>query len=223
VRADLLVCFQGEALARRYRAMLERIEQAETATTSGTRLHDAVARSYYKVLAYKDEYEVARLHSDESFRAWLAEQMEGDYRVEVQLAPPLFARTDPETGRPRKHTYGPWMFTAMKWLAHWKFLRGTPFDPFGYTTERRMERALITRYEETLERVLAHLSPDNHALAVALADVPSSIRGFGDVKLESARSAEARERDLLDRFLKHEHTPHEVDFDEVEDAANAHR
>jgi indolepyruvate ferredoxin oxidoreductase len=223
-RADLLVRYQGESLAKRYRALLERVEKVEAKTTSGTRLRDAVARGYHKVLAYKDEYEVARLHSDAAFHDWLGEQVDGDYRVEVQLAPPLFARIDPETGRPRKHSYGPWMFRAMKWLAKFKFLRGTPLDPFGHTAERRMERALIARYEDTLERVLAGLSPDNHSLAVEIADLPTSIRGFGAVKLEAAERCEVRERELLDRFLKNEHSPHEVDLDdELEDMAHADR
>jgi indolepyruvate ferredoxin oxidoreductase len=115
------------------------------------------------------------------------------------------------------------MFRAMKWLAKFKFLRGTPLDPFGHTAERRMERALIARYEDTLERVLAGLSPDNHSLAVEIADLPTSIRGFGAVKLEAAERCEVRERELLDRFLKNEHSPHEVDLDGLEDMAHADR
>jgi indolepyruvate ferredoxin oxidoreductase len=203
-RAAELCAYQNAALAGRYRAWVERVRAAEGRVVSGEALTDAVARAFFKLLAYKDEYEVARLYTDGAFLGWLSEQLEGEYRVEVQLAPPLFARIDPDTGRPRKTSFGPWMLRAMRWLARLKLLRGTPFDPFGYTEERRLERASIRRYEKLLERVLPQLTRANHATAVELAALPLEVRGFGAVKLEAARRAAERERLLLDRFLKSE-------------------
>ena len=138
----------------------------------------AVARYYYKLLAYKDEYEVARLYTDGDFKAKLDAQFEGDYKIQLELAPPLWSRVDPETGRPRKHSYGRWILGAMKALACFKFLRGTRFDIFGRTEERRMERQLILDYEKTLNQLLDALSTNNLALAVEIASLPEKIRGY---------------------------------------------
>jgi len=197
--------YQNEALAHRYRALVDRVGVAEQRVSSGNALAFAAARGYFKLLAYKDEYEVARLYTNGEFQRWLAAQLEGDYRLEVQLAPPLFARVDPDTGRPRKTAFGPWMLRAMRVLARLKFLRGSPFDPFGYTQERRMERASIVAYECRLEQLLERLTPMNHATAVEIAALPLEVRGFGAVKLEAQRRAEKREALLLDRFFKEEH------------------
>ncbi|HEY5658005.1 MAG TPA: DUF6537 domain-containing protein, partial [Myxococcota bacterium] len=127
------------------------------------------------------------------------------FRVFLHLAPPLLARRDAATRRPRKRRFGPWIFPFLKLLARCKALRGTPFDPFGYTRERRAERERIAAYERTLHTLLASLSPGNHTLAVQIAALPQQIRGFGDVKRSSAERVAQEQKPLLDRFLKHEH------------------
>ena len=133
-------------------------------------------------MAYKDEYEVARLYTDGRFEAQVGARFEGDFRLELHLAPPLISRRDGESGHLVKRTYGPWMLTAMRGLARLKGLRGTPFDPFGYSAERRRERALITDYEAVVAELAAGLDHDNHALAVEIASAPERIRGYGHVK-----------------------------------------
>ena len=207
-RASHLVAYQGERLAARYRARVEHVRAAELRAAPGrSELTDAVARGYHRVLAPKDEYEVARLHTSPEFRAKLAAQLEGDYRIRLHLAPPLFARTDPETGRPRKRAYGPWIQPLLSLLAGLRFLRGTPLDPFCHTVERRMERALVREYEATIETLLRGLSPGNQPLAARIAALPEEIQGFGAIKLARRETVRQQEKRLLDRFLKHEHLP----------------
>ncbi len=182
VRRQHLAGYQNEALADRYEALVRRVEAAEKAAMPGRDdLARAVARYYAKLLAYKDEYEVARLYSDGKFRAALARQFEGDYRLEFNLAPPMVAERD-AAGHLKKRTYGPWMLAAFGVLAKLKFLRGTKLDPFGRTEERKTERALIAEYEATIEEILKDLTPANHAAAVGLASIPEEIRGYGHVK-----------------------------------------
>jgi indolepyruvate ferredoxin oxidoreductase len=123
-----------------------------------------------------------------------------DLRLEFHLAPPLLARKDPATGEPRKMTFGPWMLTAFGLLAKLKFLRGTALDPFGYSEERKMERALIRDYEAMLDELLAKLTPENHHLAVALAAIPEKIRGYGPVKARHLKAAKAEEAVLFEQF-----------------------
>ena len=196
-RVALLTAYQDERLARRYRAWVERVRAIERERTGSDRLSTAVAHGYAKLLAYKDEYEVARLLSDPAFYARIGEQFEGDWRVSYHLAPPLLARPDPASGEPRKLRFGPWLRPVLRGLARLKFLRGTPFDPFGRTEERRTERALIAEYERTLERLLAELAPANHALAVEIASLPEQIRGFGHVKRKAIAEARAKAEALL--------------------------
>ena len=194
-RAAALTDYQNAAYAARYRVLVERVRAAEAADAKGlSGLTEAVARYYFKLLAYKDEYEVARLYTDGNFRKALEAQFEGDYRLEFHLAPPLLAEVDPLTGHARKRGYGPWMLRLFGVLARLKTLRGTVFDVFGYSAERRMERQLIVEYEQTMERVLASLTPANHGAAVELASLPERIRGFGHVKqrhLDDARHQQA--------------------------------
>jgi indolepyruvate ferredoxin oxidoreductase len=151
-----------------------------------------VARYYAKLLAYKDEYEVARLFTEAAFASQLNSQFEGDFRLKFHLAPPLFAARDPKTGHPLKQEFGPWMLQAFRLLAKLKGLRGTAFDPFGYTAERRLERTLIREYEGLIDELLGGLGPDNHSLAVKLASIPDDIRGYGHVK--DAHLAKARRK-----------------------------
>jgi indolepyruvate ferredoxin oxidoreductase len=152
-------------------------------------------------MAYKDEYEVARLYADPSFAELVRREVGGEnLRLTVHLSPPLPARRDPNTGRPRKMTFGPWMFGVFRGLARLKFLRGTALDPFGWTQERRIERRLIEDYRALLDEVLTRLTPENHHLAVGLAVLPEKIRGFGFIKLRNLDAAKADEAALLEQF-----------------------
>jgi indolepyruvate ferredoxin oxidoreductase len=197
-RAELLTSYQNSAYAERYKAYVDKVARAEKDKAPGrSGLAEAVARSLYKLMAYKDEYEVARLYTDGEFLKKLGSQFEGDYKVTFHLAPPLFAERDPATGQLRKREYGPWMLTAFRLLAGLKGLRGTRFDVFGYSDERKMERRLIGDYEATIDQVLATLDQTNHALAVQIAALPESMRGFGHVKEKNVKSAREREASLL--------------------------
>jgi indolepyruvate ferredoxin oxidoreductase len=199
-RADFLTGYQDAAYAARYRALVARVRAAEAATVGGDALSQAVARYYFKLLAYKDEYEVARLYTDGSFRRQLESQFEGDYRLELNLAPPLLASRDPATGHLRKQAYGPWMLRAMGMLARLKGLRGTAFDIFGRTPERRMERRLIVDYEALVDELVARLDRTTLPIAVELASIPEHIRGYGHVKDAHLATAKAREAALLRQF-----------------------
>ncbi|MEX0814674.1 MAG: DUF6537 domain-containing protein, partial [Dongiaceae bacterium] len=200
-RVEHLVGYQDAAYAARYRALVERVRRTEAERAPGfAGLAEAVARSYFKLLAYKDEYEVARLYTDGAFLKQVAEQFEGDYRLEFHLAPPLLAERDPDTGHLKKRGYGPWLLTAFRLLARLKGLRGTAFDIFGYTAERQTERRLIADYERVVEEMLAGLGTDNHGLAVEIAAIPEHIRGFGHVKAASLEAAKRREAELLAAF-----------------------
>jgi indolepyruvate ferredoxin oxidoreductase len=193
-----LTAYQDATLADRHAALVEKVRQAEAQKAPGkSGLADAVARNAYALMAYKDEYEVARLHGDPAFHARLREAFEGDYSLAFHLAPPLLSSRDPDTGRPRKLTFGPWMLPAFRLLAKLKGLRGTALDPFGHSAERRRERAAIGGYEATVETLLADLTPDNHALAVEIASLPSEVRGYGYVKEAAHEAVKAREAELL--------------------------
>jgi indolepyruvate ferredoxin oxidoreductase len=197
-RTKLLTAFQNTALAERFRTLVEKVRTAEQNVIPGeSSLAEAVARNYAKLLAYKDEYEVARLYADAAFAARLNRQFEGDYRLKFHLAPPLLARRDAKTGHLLKQEFGPWMLLLFRLLAKLKFLRGTTFDPFGHTAERKQERALIGDYEKLLDELLLGLTPANHALAVKLASVPDDIRGYGHVKQAHLVKAKRKEADLL--------------------------
>jgi indolepyruvate ferredoxin oxidoreductase len=197
-RVKLLTGYQNAGLAERYKALVERVRKVEDQRgPSGTKLAEAVARNYAKLLAYKDEYEVARLYAEAAFAANLSQQFEGDYKLKFHLAPPLLASRDPKTGHLLKREFGPWMLPAFKLLAKLKFLRGTAFDIFGYSPERKTERALIGQYESLVDELLAGLTPANHALAVKLASVPDDIRGYGHVKDAHLVKAKRKEADLL--------------------------
>jgi indolepyruvate ferredoxin oxidoreductase len=200
-RTASLTDYQNAAYARRYRDVVGRIAAAEAARTPGRAgLADAVARSLFKLMAYKDEYEVARLYTNGAFEQNLRRQFEGELSLEFHLAPPVLARRDPLTGAPRKHAYGPWVFRLFRLLARLRWVRGTLLDIFGRSAERRHERLLISRYEQVLAELAAALDHDNHALAVEIARVPEQIRGFGYIKARNMEKARAREAELLARF-----------------------
>ncbi len=202
-RTTELTAYQDAAYARRYADLVGRVRAAAGERAKGLAgLAEAVARSYFKLLAYKDEYEVARLYADGAFEQRLRERLTGDFTLTFHLAPPLIASRDPQTGELRKREYGAWMMTVFRILAKLKGLRGTRFDVFGYSGERRTERRLIAEYEETVEDLLAVLSPDNHALACEIASLPETIRGFGHVKARTIEAAAARRAQLFEAFRK---------------------
>jgi indolepyruvate ferredoxin oxidoreductase len=152
-RVEFLTAYQDAAYAQRYKDLVERVRRVESDRLQSTKLAEAVARYYFKLLAIKDEYEVARLHSDPAFRQKIAAMFEGNYKLNFHLAPPLLAKADPLTGRPRKKRYGPWMMSAFGVLAKLRRLRGTAFDVFGRTEERRTERALVAEYEQLVDEL----------------------------------------------------------------------
>jgi indolepyruvate ferredoxin oxidoreductase len=200
-RADILTRYQDAAYAESYRNLVSRVRDAEMRCIPGsTALWEAAALGLFKLMAIKDEYEVARLYTDGAFLADLQRQFEGDYRLEFHLAPPLLAKRDAASGHLRKRAFGPWMFRLFGLLAKLRGLRGGAFDIFGYTAERRMERQLRMDYQGLLERLIAGLTPENHAVAVELAKLPETIRGFGHVKERHAATAREREADLIAKF-----------------------
>jgi indolepyruvate ferredoxin oxidoreductase len=184
--------YHNRAYATAYESWLSDVAaKIEARVGSQPELSDALARALYKLMAYKDEYEVARLHSAPEFLQSLSGQFEGDYKLAFYLAPPLISKMDQATGRPQKIRFGSWMLPAK-----FKFLRHTPFDPFGYTEERRLERRLIEEYKTTIEDLVSQLTPDKVDELVTLAGLPMTIRGYGHVKLASVEryQAELRER-----------------------------
>jgi len=204
-RVAFLTAYQNAAYAETYRAWVARAQQVDAAWGK-TALSEAVARNLFKLMAYKDEYEVARLHSEVAFAASIARQFEGPVELHFNLAPPLLARTN-ERGELVKQRYGPWMMTAFKWLTRLKGLRGTAFDVFGRTAERREERAWIGRYQSMLDEVCRVLGPGSggvdkarYELAMSLAQIPQDIRGFGHVKARSSALAMEKWGALLARF-----------------------
>lgn len=201
VRVPELIAFQDEAYARRYADVIKRVVATEQRVFPGSALSEAAARYLYKLMAFKDEYEVARLHTDPAFIAELDAQFPHGYSVKYNLAPPLLAKTDPATGHLQKKQYGEWMFKAFKGMAGLKRFRGSALDVFGKTAERRMERQLIEDYVQLLDQIVAQLSPANHAAAVALASVPDEIRGYGHVKEKSLAAARELQATRLQAFL----------------------
>jgi len=179
-RVEFLTAYQDAAYAQTYKAFVDKVRAVE-APLNTKKLTEAVARYLFKLMAYKDEYEVARLHSDPAFLAKVAAQFEGDYTLNYHLAPPLTAKKN-ANGELQKTRYGAWMLTGFRLLAKLKGLRGTALDPFGKTHERKTERALIGEYRAAIDEVLAALSPTNLPLALSIARIPEEIRGYGHVK-----------------------------------------
>ncbi len=199
----LLAAYQDRAYARHYATFVEHVRAAEGACVPGTQaLSLVVARNLARLMAYKDEYEVARLYTSEAFRRDLESRFVGPYKVTYRLAPPLLAKRDPSTGERRKRAYGGWIVPLFHLLARVRRVRGTPIDVFGYTEERRTERRLISDYQAVMTEVLEGLHPGNHALAVSIASHPASIRGFGHVKTSAIDRAKAAEADLLEGFRR---------------------
>ena len=196
-----LTAYQNSALAERFRASVTRVAETEKRVMPGRGdLARAVAWNYAKLLAYKDEYEVARLFTDGVFAEAIRDQFEGDFELHYHLAPPIAAQRDVRTGHLRKREFGPSTMWGFRLLARLKGLRGTVFDIFGRSEERRAERALINAYETLLTELEASLTPHNHATAVALAELPSQIRGFGHVKEAAMERAATQRAALLTKY-----------------------
>jgi indolepyruvate ferredoxin oxidoreductase len=199
-RAAFLADYQDAAWAKRYRDLVAKVEAAESKLGRRRDLTNAVVRNYFKLMSYKDEYEVARLYTSGDFEKQLRESFDGKLKLTFHLAPPFINSGTLPNGRPKKREFGPWMMRAFRMLAKMKGLRGTRFDVFARSPERRMERRLIAEYEQTIGEILAGLSERNHAQAVALASLPEEIRGFGPVKETAAARAEQRKPKLLSEF-----------------------
>ncbi|HXI87597.1 MAG TPA: DUF6537 domain-containing protein, partial [Parvularculaceae bacterium] len=185
---------------KRYRQFVERVAAETTSIPGGDAFARAVAAYLFKLMAYKDEYEVARLHTDGAFRLKIADAFEGEYKVKFHMAPPIFNRGLDEQGRPRKTTFRPWMYGVLSLMRRFRFLRGTPLDLFGATGERKLERKLIADYRARIDSLLPRLNARNMEAAVAIARLPDDIRGYGPVKLESIEKAEAKLGDLMRQF-----------------------
>jgi indolepyruvate ferredoxin oxidoreductase len=199
-REAFLTDYQNGGYAAYYRSLVDQVRRREAEIASGsTALTEAVARYLFKLMAYKDEYEVARLYSNGAFDRALRKKFLGG-KLSFYLAPPLFAKIDPVTGVPRKMKFGSWMMGAFGMLARFKGLRGTAFDIFGYSHERKTERALIEAYRATIGDLLTSLNPQNIALAAEIAAIPELIRGYGHVKARHLKAAKAREAELLNAY-----------------------
>ncbi|MEY2894233.1 MAG: hypothetical protein RJA98_4141 [Pseudomonadota bacterium] len=203
-RVDFLTGYQNAAYAERYRREVQAVRDAE-APLGSTRLSEAVARGLFKLMAYKDEYEVARLHSDPAFTAQVAAQFEGSYTLHHHLAPPLLGQTNAQ-GQPVKTAFGPWMHRFLPLLARLKGLRGTSLDPFGRSEERQTERALIGEYSRCVDELRARLNASNLALAVEIARIPDDIRGYGHVKVRHLAAARMKWDELMARWRNPEAT-----------------
>ena len=199
--ADELAAYQDSAYAQRYRDLVRQARQAELRVGNGSEAFSmAVAEQGFRLMAYKDEYEVARLYAAPEFRASLEKQFSSTEKLSVWLSPPLMSRIDPATGRPKKRRFGPWIFTAFAGLAKLRGLRGTPFDPFGYTRERQSERELVAGYFRMIENLSRLVGKHNYEAAAALAQLPAEIRGYGPVKHAAIVKYEKDNAAMLERF-----------------------
>ena len=200
-RAAFLVDYQDEAYAARYRERVARVRRLEERVRGETgALTEAVVRGYFKLLAYKDEYEVARLHTETGFLESLRRNFGDGFKLRFHLSPPLLARIDPDNGRPRKYAFGPWLVPVLRVLARMRRLRGTRLDPFAYSAERRMERRLIADYEAYLDELERTLDAARYDVAVELAALAEEVRGFGPVKAQAVQGYDAKRAELLERF-----------------------
>src|SRR6202035_556375 len=195
-RGALLTDYQNAKLAERYRKLVKQVRDAAMDRGFGDELPRAVAINYAKLLAYKDEYEVARLYTDGRFEKQIREQFDGDYKISFNLAPPILGGGKDALGRPKKRAFGPWMMPVFRLLAKMRVLRGGAFDIFGHSADRKLERDLIAGYEKDVAHVLSVLSPLNLDTAIEILSLPDRIRGSGPVKEKSVRDAKARTAQL---------------------------
>ncbi len=203
-RAARLVAFQNAAYAEQYKQLVAQVREREAALLGGDAdlpLSRAVAANLFKLMAYKDEYEVARLYSDAAFMEQLGETFTGNFKLRFHLAPPLFSKTDPDTGLPLKREFSAWVMPLFRGLAKLKFLRGGPLDLFGYSAERRLERELRDRFMADLGDMLPLLDRSNHSLAVAVVELLEQVRGYGHIKEQAARQYQLRRAALLSDYF----------------------
>ncbi len=211
-RVDFLTGYQNAAYAKSYSEFVERVRADESRVVGAEqplKLTETVAHYLFKLMAYKDEYEVARLHSDPAFKARIANMFEGDYQIKYHLAPPLLAKRD-ANGHLVKQQFGSWVGKVFPLLAKFRFLRGTLLDPFGRTEERKSERALITEYRDTITALCASLTAENLPKVIEVAHIPEEIRGYGHVKERHLRNAKAKEAQLLETLKSGNQTVREV-------------
>lgn len=195
-RIEHLTGYQSKRYANTYRRFVERVREKESSIVGSNEMTEAVARYLSKLMAYKDEYEVARLYTSGQFKRRLREQFDGDYKLKFHLAPPVLSPTDKRTGKPGKIAFGSWVFPLFRVLARLKKVRGTALDVFGYSGERREERELIADYRVTVETLLDRLTAENHERAVAIARLPEMVKGYGHIKADNIEAYRA-ERDSL--------------------------
>jgi indolepyruvate ferredoxin oxidoreductase len=198
-RVDFLTGYQDAAYAQSYKAFVDKVRAAEAPLKAGSKLSEAVARYLFKLMAYKDEYEVARLHTDPAFTEKIAALFEGDYKIVHHLAPPAIAKKNAK-GELVKQPFGPWMRSAFSVLARLKGLRGGAFDFFGRSEERHTERALIVEYRACVDELLKTLSAANVAQAAEIARIPEEIRGYGHVKERHLKAARAKWSSLMTQW-----------------------
>jgi len=209
-RSAFLIEYQNAALAKRYRGLVKRVRDAATDGGYGDALPRAVAVNYAKLLAYKDEYEVARLFTDGKFEKQLRDQFEGEFKFNFNLAPPILGGAKDALGRPKKRAFGAWMMPVFRTLAKLRFLRGTPLDIFGYSPDRKLERDLIAGYEKDVVTVLGLLSPVTHDTAVEILSLPDRIRGYGPVKEKAVADAKARYAQLAADLVNPPPAPRQI-------------
>jgi indolepyruvate ferredoxin oxidoreductase len=209
-RMKLLTDYQSKSLAARYRKLVDEVREAATKGGYGEALPRAVAINYAKLLAYKDEYEVARLFTDGRFEQQLRDQFEGDFKFSFNLAPPILGGGKDALGRPKKRAFGAWMMPVFRTLAKFRFLRGTALDVFGYSADRKMERDLIAGYEKDVATVLTLLSPVNADIAVEFLSLPDRIRGYGPVKEKAVTDAKARYTQLAADLVNPPPAPRQI-------------
>jgi indolepyruvate ferredoxin oxidoreductase len=199
-RVQRLTAYQNKRYAKLYEKRMEQLSAQDPRAAEESSISKAAARSLYKLMAYKDEYEVARLYTNGEFQRKIAQQFEGDYQLRFNMAPPLFSKRDPVTGHLLKSEFGSWMMSAFKMLARLKFLRGTALDVFSYSEERKQERADIAQYETLLDTVMDGLGESNYQLALELSSMPEKLRGYGHVKDRNREKLEIQKDALLARF-----------------------
>ncbi len=201
-RAAFLIDYQNQDYSNQYQEFIGKVEQSVLGIDGGEEFAKTVAKNLFKLMAYKDEYEVARLHTDGSFKEKIAANFTGDYKVKFHMAPPIFNRGLDTQGRPKKTTFGPWMYSVLSFVAKFRSLRGTAFDVFGYTEERKMERHLISDYKARILALLPKINEDNISVATEIANVPDQIRGYGPVKEKSVVEATQALQELESKFSK---------------------
>jgi indolepyruvate ferredoxin oxidoreductase len=198
IRHKHLVNYQSRRWANRYTDMVKQVREAEEKLgETNNLLTRAVAQQLYRFMAFKDEYEVARLFAETDFMKEVNNTFEGDFKVHFHLAPPIMNRGTDAQGRPRKRQFGPWMFRVFKLLAKFRVLRGTPVDPFSYSSDRKMDRAQLKDYQQLVERIVSELDASNYDTFLQLAELGSEIRGYGPVREQAAEAVQEKHSQLI--------------------------